>query len=79
MAAVEQGVPALVEAREAVGAFQTMVRGMAPERFKAWLARAGTGIVASFARGVGQDRAAVQAAITLPWSNGQTEGQITKL
>jgi hypothetical protein len=23
--------------------------------------------------------AAVRAAITLPWSNGQTEGQITKL
>lgn len=25
------------------------------------------------------DRAAVLAAITEPWSNGQTEGQITKL
>ena len=28
---------------------------------------------------IGRDRSAVQAAITLPWSNGQTEGQITKL
>lgn len=26
-----------------------------------------------------KDRLAVSAAITLPWSNGQTEGQITKL
>ena len=79
VAAVEAGVPALVEAREVVGAFQTMVRAMAPDRLEGWLSRAGTGLVASFARGVGQDRAAVLAAITLPWSNGQTEGQITKL
>ncbi|MFB0490877.1 transposase [Methylobacterium sp. OAE515] len=79
VAAVEDGVPALVEAREVVGAFQTMVRAMAPDKLEGWLSRAGPGLVASFARGVGQDRAAVLAAITLPWSNGQTEGQITKL
>jgi transposase len=35
--------------------------------------------VASFAGGVAKDEAAVRAAITSPWSNGQTEGQITKL
>jgi hypothetical protein len=35
--------------------------------------------VASFANGVIKDQAAVSAAITSPWSNGQTEGQITKL
>ena len=35
--------------------------------------------VASFASGVAKDEAAVRAAIILPWSNGQTEGQITKL
>lgn len=79
VAAVEDGVPALVEARQVVGAFQTMVRAMAPDKLERWLTRAGIGLVASFARGVGQDRAAVLAAITLPWSNGQTEGQITKL
>lgn len=50
------GVPTLVEAREAVGAFQTMVRAMAPDRLEAWIARAGPGLVAAFARGVGQDR-----------------------
>ena len=31
------------------------------------------------ANGVIKDKAAVSAAIDLPWSNGQTEGQITKL
>ncbi len=34
VAAVEDGVPALVEAREVVGAFQTMVRAMAPDRLE---------------------------------------------
>ena len=33
----------------------------------------------SFANGVLKDKAAVAAAITSAWSNGQTEGQITKL
>ncbi|HEX4205596.1 MAG TPA: ISL3 family transposase [Ktedonobacteraceae bacterium] len=32
-----------------------------------------------FAAGVSQDKAAVQAGLTLDWSQGQTEGQITRL
>ena len=36
-------------------------------------------MVASFANGVTKDKAAVSAAITSGWSNGQTEGQICKL
>lgn len=35
--------------------------------------------VADIASGVVRDEAAVRAAITSPWSNGQTEGQITRL
>jgi transposase len=31
------------------------------------------------AGGIAADRAAVLAAVTEPWSNGQTEGQVTKL
>ena len=34
---------------------------------------------ASFAVGIKADQAAVAAALTQPWSNGPTEGQITKL
>jgi transposase len=44
-----------------------------------WIERARASIVASFASGVIKDKAAVSAAISSPWSNGQTEGQITKL
>jgi hypothetical protein len=29
------------------------------------------------AKGIVQDRAAVHAALTQPWSNGQTEGQMS--
>jgi transposase len=35
--------------------------------------------VASFARGVINDEKAIRAAMTSSWSNGQTEGQITRL
>ena len=33
----------------------------------------------SFADGLRQGEAAVKTALELPWSNGQTEGQITRL
>ena len=33
----------------------------------------------SFADGLRQGEAAIKTALELPWSNGQTEGQITKL
>jgi transposase len=33
----------------------------------------------SLANGIEADRKAVYAALTLPWSNGQTEGQINRL
>jgi transposase len=47
-----------------------------------WLVEArccGVHAVETFAAGLHQDGAAVRAALTLPWSNGQAEGQITKL
>ena len=36
-------------------------------------------LVAPFAKGIIKDKVAVSAAISSNWSNGQTEGQITKL
>ena len=38
-----------------------------------------TSLLASFCKGLKADLAAVTAALTEPWSNGQTEGQITRL
>ena len=47
-----------------------------------WLTEArtcGLRIVESFAAVLDQDGAAVRAALTLPWSSGQAEGQINRL
>lgn len=49
---------------------------------EAWLTKAGScGVTAvqTFAAGLEQDGAAVRAALTLPWSSGQAEGQINRL
>lgn len=43
------------------------------------LEEASTSGIASFARGLRSDQPAVAAALTEPWSNGQTEGQINRL
>jgi transposase len=79
VAAIEAGVPALVEAREIIAEFHTMIRRKAGAGLTLWIERACTSLVASFGNGVAKDEAAIRAAITLPWSNGQTEGQITRL
>jgi transposase len=56
-----------------------MIRRKSVAELASWIERARASLVASFASGVAKDEAAVRAAITLPWSNAQTEGQITRL
>jgi transposase len=77
--AIERAAPSLVEAREVIASFQAMIRRKALADLDSWLERARSSLVASFANGVIKDRAAFAAAIVSLWSNGQTEGQITKL
>ena len=79
IAAIETGVPLLVEARGLIDRFQSMIRMKAASGLEAWIREASMSLIASFASGIMRDSAAVRAAITEPWSNGQTEGQITKL
>lgn len=79
VAAFEKGAPALVEARDIVDEFHDMLRRKAVDAFTPWVERAKQSLVASFANSVIRDDVAVRAAIASPWSNGQTEGQITKL
>jgi transposase len=79
IAAIETGVPALVEARCLIERFHTMIRNKIAADLDPWTADASASLIASFANGIKRDKAAVYAAITEPWSNGQTEGQITKL
>ncbi|WP_094515343.1 ISL3 family transposase [Brucella lupini] len=79
VAAIEERLPDLVEARDVVENFHEMLRQKSSVDLEAWIDRAAKSLVASFANGVIRDKAAVQNAITSQWSNGQTEGQITKL
>jgi transposase len=79
VAAIEAGVPTLIEAREIITQFHLMIRRRLETGLTPWIERARASLIASFASGVARDEAAVRAAITSSWSNGQTEGQITRL
>src|SRR5260370_36642873 len=78
-ARIERDVPVLVPARDLVERFHRMVRDRDPAALPAWITDAASSVLASFGKGIVADLAAVAAAMTQPWSNGQTEGQITKL
>ena len=79
IAAIESGVPLLVQARSIIAAFHAMLRKKHEAELDAWIEQAQASLVASLANGIVKDRAAVRAAINSAWSNGQTEGQITRL
>lgn len=62
--------------------FHVMMKQKRDEMLDCWLEqadRSGIPEMKSFAYGVRRDHAAVKAAIVLPWSQGQTEGQVNKL
>jgi transposase len=63
-------------------AFLTLVRERQGEDLAAWrtqVAQSGIEPLARFAAGLQDDLAAIQAGLTLPWSNGVTEGQVNRL
>jgi len=74
--------PTVREVQQLAADFGTLVRTRDVPGLIAWLERAdasGLPEVRSFAAGLRRDRAAVDAALSLEWSNGQTEGQINRL
>ena len=79
VAIIEAAVPALVTARNLMDRFHGMNQSRMSAELEPWITDAMPGLLGSFAKGIVQDRAAVHAALTQPWSNGQTEGQNTKL
>ena len=79
VAQVEAALAALAATRLLVDRFVLMVRNGTAGVLAEWLHEAATSEIASFARGLAADQAAVAAAPTEPWSNGQTEGQINRL
>lgn len=74
--------PMIALAYELAQEFADMARKRTGQALEAWLERATTSDIPEldrFARGLTDDRAAVQAGLILEWSNGQTEGQVNKL
>ena len=66
-------------ARDLLDRFQRLIQHRKDANLDGWIADAKSGLMASFANGIVQDHAAVKAALTEPWTNGQTEGHNTKL
>jgi len=79
VAIVEAAAPDLITARDLIDRFHGLIRGRDTAGLEGWVADAKTSPIASFASGIVQDYLAVKAALSEPWSNGQTEGQNTKL
>jgi transposase len=74
--------PAIAAAVDLAADFLVMVRRREGDRLPAWLDQteaSGIGELERFARKLRADHAAVQAGLTLRWSNGQTEGQVGRL
>jgi len=62
--------------------FAAVFRGKQSETLQTWVSQArGTGLsaIGRFCDGLHRDEKAVNAAVLLPWSNGQVEGQIHRL
>jgi transposase len=62
--------------------FITMVKTHDPAALDQWLLdvrQSGVAELQSFAAGLERDGAAVRAALRLPYSNGQVEGQVNRL
>jgi transposase len=75
--------PELRGSAELAREFRAMVRERRGDNWDAWLTKAcGPGSakeIRGFAEGLKKDEAAVRAALRLEWSNGQVEGQVTRL
>jgi transposase len=79
---IKQADTTVARAHQLVHAFQQMLREQKPDQLQSWLQAVvdtGSEALISFANGIRQDFAAVKNALALPWSNGQTEGQVNRL
>lgn len=81
-AALVDEYPVIREAQQLATDFGGLVRAKDHPALATWFKRAEASSlpeIRSFAIGLRRDQAAVEAAITSVWSNGQTEGQVNRL
>jgi transposase len=71
--------PEIGTAAELAQAFGQLVRQRDAAALDGWLTQAKSSGLRGFALGLSRDLDAVRAALSLPWSNGPVEGQVTRL
>jgi transposase len=74
--------PPIREAQQLAADFGALLRAKDHPALAIWFERAEASAlpeIRSFAAGLRRDQAAVEAAITSVWSNGQVEGQVNRL
>jgi transposase len=79
---LERACPTLEFLRPLVRSFSEVLLGKEAAALQPWIDRAnasGLPAIKNFCNGLVRDRAAVTAAISLKWSNGQVEGQVHRL
>ena len=72
----------VAEAIDLAQDFARLVRQRQGAQLDTWMARVAKSTIVAlqrFAKGLADDYDAVKAGLTLPWSNGPVEGQITRL
>jgi len=77
-----QADPVIAQAYTLSQAFLALVRERRGADLEAWITEvvaSGIDALARFAQGLQEDRPAITAGLTLPWSNGPVEGQINRL
>jgi transposase len=71
--------PEITQAVTLVRAFAAMIRQHEVDALDPWIVAARQSALRGFAESIERDRAAVEAALNLPWSTGPVEGRINKL
>ena len=82
LALICQASPSAEAAYRLVQAFMQMIREHTGHQLETWLSSVEASTLPefkSFAKGLQQDKAAVFAGLTLPWSNGPLEGHVNRL
>jgi transposase len=79
---IRQASPSAETAYGLAQAFMLMIREHTGQPLDTWIRSVEASRLPeleSFAKGIQQDKAAVVAGLTLPWSNGPTEGHVNRL
>lgn len=74
--------PELAGARHHVGSFANMIQNLGGEKLPQWVGAVRADdlpALHAFAASIARDQDAVTAGLTLPWSNGPTEGTVNRL